>query len=667
LLLRRSALSGDPAYAGRFSSAAVRRHPCTPSDDSEERAEGAGMTGQRITAIGRTGRRTRGPLGFSLVELLVTIFVFGLAMAALFPVFVLATKTNSGDAARNIALNIAQDRIEKIRQLDYDDITVPNLEDSSFFGGQFGKTYDYRRNGSSKIYYIEYQVKDVEAGATGSSTIYKQVKVRVTWQGNPAPVKPVELKTVIYRQYSGPQIRTVGLDPATVAADARLLAPPFPPDVRGQFENERWIDSDGAAANRETVNVYLNANDVPSMTGVDDDGNVIKGWVSLTITAPGGIPVVSEQKLTEPVSTSTGTFYTYPWDWRAANAPDAMCTITATAYSYKKAKGNTVQVRVRLETGAPATPTGLYVAGSQAADGGGQAVLTWDDSADLDIMYYKVVRFDDSENVGGLEVAGDIGDESTWLKENAFTDQGIASGDTSVYYEVYAVDEAYNVSLAATCPVDWTSSGPAPLPPTDLTATVDGGLVNLSWTQPSDASIISGYQVYKYVDGVPTVVKTVSSLNCSWDQGFSSTGLYQVRSVNMQGTNFSVWATVLPGAGQGTQLVDGAPWLAVSTGIQPLYTISVQSNVNLKTNEQLTARLYAGRGGSGAGLTRLAEWVGLVQGVPSSASVLNQPSGWYSIEWQVINTKSGKVVQAWIFKDYSVPLQSGSNQTLQFP
>ena len=234
--------------------------------------------------------------------------------------------------------------------------------------------------------------------------------------------------------------------------------------------------------NREWVNVYLNANDVPSMTGVDDDGNVIKGWVSLTITAPGGIPVVSEQKLTEPVSTSTGTFYPYPWDWRAEDAPDAMYTLTATAYSYKKAKGNTVQVRVRLETGAPATPTGLYVAGSQAGDGGGQAVLTWDDSADLDIMYYKVVRFDDSENVGGLEVAGDIGDESTWLKENAFTDQGIASGDTSVYYEVYAVDEAYNVSLAATCPVDWASSGPPPLPPTALTATVDGSLVNLSWS-----------------------------------------------------------------------------------------------------------------------------------------------------------------------------------------
>ena len=137
--------------------------------------------------------------------------------------------------------------------------------------------------------------------------------------------------------------------------------------------------------------------------------------------------------------------------------------------------------------------------------------------------------------------------------------------------------------------------------------------------------------------------------------------------MNLQGANFSVWATVLPGAGQGTQLVDGTPWLAVSTGIQPLYTIAVQSNVNLKSNEQLTARLYAGRGGVGSGLTRLAEWVGLVQGVPSSVRVLNQPSGWYSIEWQVINTKNGKIVQAWIFKDYSVPLQSGSNQTLQFP
>ena len=171
------------------------------------------------------------------------------------------------------------------------------------------------------------------------------------------------------------------------------------------------------------MSVYLNTNDVLSMTGVDAKGKAITGWVSLTITAPGGTPVVPEQTLTEPLSTSDRTCYSYPWP--LTDAPDAMYTITATAYSCKKAKGNTVQVRVRLETGAPTTPTGLYAAGSQAIDGGGQAVLTWDESADLDIMCYEVVRFaSDTDDVGTV-VAGGIGAESTWLKENTFTDEGM--------------------------------------------------------------------------------------------------------------------------------------------------------------------------------------------------------------------------------------------------
>ena len=51
--------------------------------------------------------------GFSFVELLVTIIIAAIAFAAMVPVFVGASQKASGDKARNIALNVAQDRLEK--------------------------------------------------------------------------------------------------------------------------------------------------------------------------------------------------------------------------------------------------------------------------------------------------------------------------------------------------------------------------------------------------------------------------------------------------------------------------------------------------------------------------------------------------------------------------
>ena len=62
--------------------------------------------------------------GFTFVELLVTIIIAGIAFAAIVPLFVQAQEKNSADNARNVSLQIAQDKIEKIRQLDYDQIDV---------------------------------------------------------------------------------------------------------------------------------------------------------------------------------------------------------------------------------------------------------------------------------------------------------------------------------------------------------------------------------------------------------------------------------------------------------------------------------------------------------------------------------------------------------------
>ena len=86
-------------------------------------------------------RNRRVTSGFSMIELLVTVLLAGIIFAAMVPVFASALKKTSQDNFRVTATNIAQDRIEKIRTLDFIDITTDNLNDSSFADNEFGTTF----------------------------------------------------------------------------------------------------------------------------------------------------------------------------------------------------------------------------------------------------------------------------------------------------------------------------------------------------------------------------------------------------------------------------------------------------------------------------------------------------------------------------------------------
>ncbi len=159
----------------------------------------------------RVQRRSDG--GFSFVELLVTIVIAGIAFAALVPLFIDVQKQDSGDNARNVALQVAQDKIEKIRQLDYDQITAANLSSASYAGGQFGSYWDSVRNSNTKRYAIQYTVSPVPSRAAPGAEKYKKVEVQVTWVAPPSPVKAAVLQTLVYRQYAGPEIMSYTVGP----------------------------------------------------------------------------------------------------------------------------------------------------------------------------------------------------------------------------------------------------------------------------------------------------------------------------------------------------------------------------------------------------------------------------------------------------------------------
>ena len=144
----------------------------------------------------------RGAAGFSMVELLVTIIIAGIAFAAMVPLFVTAQQAQGTDRSRNVAINIAQEKIEMVRYLPWNLLlptATPPTPPAVSVGVQLGTTAV--RGG--KTYTIAYDV--IDSTGTTSFTAYREVMVRVTWQ-NMGSAKAVEAKTIVYKQFAGPQI-----------------------------------------------------------------------------------------------------------------------------------------------------------------------------------------------------------------------------------------------------------------------------------------------------------------------------------------------------------------------------------------------------------------------------------------------------------------------------
>jgi prepilin-type N-terminal cleavage/methylation domain-containing protein len=230
--------------------------------------------------------------GFSLVELLVTVVLAGIVFAAMVPVFASALKKTTGDNLRVTAVNIAQDRIEKIRQLPYPDIVavsaspaaMPNLYNTAFpttAPGIFKPTYT--PVGSSKTYYIDYSVAEFPT--------YKDITVRVRWQGS-APNYLTQMDTIV-------------MDPSAMSVQS--TSNPYPQPSNGYTLTVAFKDA------RQLVSPYLKV-------------TYVESGVTKTATPSPAAPFPL------PAKTSTVTYYGLPG---GANIPYTVkCTsqyISATA------------------------------------------------------------------------------------------------------------------------------------------------------------------------------------------------------------------------------------------------------------------------------------------------------------------------------------------------
>jgi prepilin-type N-terminal cleavage/methylation domain-containing protein len=538
--------------------------------------------------------------GFTFIELLVTIIIAGIAFAAMVPLFVQAQTVSSGDKMRAVALNIAQDRVEKLRQLDFELITQENLQSNDFYFGEFGSSWTEQTEGGSKVFNVDYAVSEKPVSSTDSRVAYKVVTVTVDWDGPPQPSKAVVLTTMIYRQYAGPQI----IDFAVLPTD---LGPIDPSDLGSETVVQH------SPVHMQAV---LNSADLDSMRPVTIGSMTRVGHVDFSVTSSTGTvyPKIS-------VDFSGGALF--PAEWTvpggSAGAGDGYYSFKAVAYTSMGSPGNSWQLIYRIETGPPAAVTNLT-----GTAGPGEAYLTWDASTTGDVDHYTVFR--DGVEVATIpHAAGSLG----------ITDTGLTGPvGTSYQYTVSAVDWMGNETPTTVTLVSVAADSVAPLPATDLQGQAIDQKARLTWVASPSAGVV-GYQVLQRI-GTDTNVFTTATATLDVAQGWDTTAYYQVLPFVGGGVLSMSYSSILGGQAFYT-MPDGVAWLQVDIGPEPLYTLVITNT----TNKTLTKLQLYYLGPTGTAPQQEITPSGSNVALDATHSWKDLSAGVYRWDWVTSNNKTG--------------------------
>ncbi len=245
--------------------------------------------------MNNAARVRRSPQGFSFVELLVTIVLAGIIFAAMVPVFAGALKKSAADGFRVTATNIAQDRIEQIRLLNYEVVTSSpdnlNHPPTSDFGdGRFGHTYALA--GSSRPYYIDYVV--------GEQTKHKKVTVQVKWSDSDY----VTTMNTIIVDPADEEIVTSSGNPAPTNTPLPSMGP-F--KITVSFKNWTYVYQSSSGKTPKGVTLKRTAPSAGQVQAIlyPSAGSPKVSWTGV----PGGTDIT----YTVTCATSNGTFTTPPF------------------------------------------------------------------------------------------------------------------------------------------------------------------------------------------------------------------------------------------------------------------------------------------------------------------------------------------------------------------
>ncbi len=470
----------------------------------------------RSLALGRRGER-----GLTLIELIIAGAIATLFFAAAVPMFGTALEASRSDQMRVVAETIAQQKIEQIRELQFDQLsklTDGSVNLTTWMGGAFNPTVSSYVGTQGKTYTVAYTVTFNPTNAAPTAAQNAQVTVTVSWvdvaygKGTHNTAQ-VTLETVISRQFSGPGVQNVTLSP---------------------LNGLNQLDSGPT-----TINVYI----TPQDAGTNNSG---VGSVTVTVAD------VNNSTFTPVALTATAVsngVFTTSWNQSGATANDTF-SFTAQATNASQTPGNPFVVNAKLVTGQNPNPVTNFV----IAPGNQCLLLTWDNSTATDFNHYELWRGPSSSSMTPLV---------TNLQASGYIDTGLTNG-TTYYYEVRVVDNDGN-------PSTWVTGSKAPAVqsdtvtpgmPANFTAVRSNANASLSWNVPSaGTSGIAGYLIYR--DAQPYA---------RYAPGGTAGSLVTYSDV----IGYSVAHTYSVVAFNGVGLVSAAtPTLTVNTATAPTETLTV--------------------------------------------------------------------------------------------
>jgi prepilin-type N-terminal cleavage/methylation domain-containing protein len=509
--------------------------------------------------------RARGS-GFTLIELMITVIIAGVVFAGMVPMFVNAEQASSGNQMRNIATNVAQGQVEKLRALPWDQlvaaytssgVTAPatasspsfttTLDSSSWAGSQFGDSYTAQSGNSSKVFTIAYTVQPGGGALTGATADTMNIGVTVTWTGKPTPIKPVTIMTIVSKQYAGPALTSAGF---TIS-----------PTPSGPNGNIITTATDNLVAT-------VNPSTFPSAQAQFTVVSLGTGSVTPAVASTGNL-------------TASVNF---------TGDPDGDYMITSQAWS--GAPGTSTpgapqqrQFVLNLSNAPPQVTNLGYTPGS------GRVVLSWSPSIASDFSHYEIDR---GTTPGGETVL------VSSITATGYTDTGLTN-DQDYYYIVCAIDTAGNKSVAS-AELDAVPT----VVPYDTRPTTPGGFAGvanqnqavLSWTASSDPNQnmgLAGYYIYR--DGAAVPYAQTSALSFSDTVGWVATHAYVVRAYDTAGrlsrrsATVTVTTAVRPGPYTMTITRNQQTAVTVVTGNDSMYPYS-SGNQSGSTSITLSGLYY---------------------------------------------------------------------------
>ena len=453
--------------------------------------------------------RSSAEAGFGLIELMVATLLLLIVMAGFLPLFLQGLSQSSAARFKSVATNIAREKVEQIRQLDYREITTDPLNPRNL-GALFGDSVVVPER--NMTYLISYEVADEAM----PDQAVKSVQVTVTWNAPPIP-SPAVVKTMVAQQYLGPRGSWLEVD--NTSADN--LAPggtPFPllaTDGRITTVKYHIAQSDWFMA-YNTLSLPLPSPNNISLTSVlrDDAGGKV-GAIEVDKTGlhatAGGSPAAVDD-----------IWFQYSLD--ARTIPDGYWDLMVTMLNAFKEPGNTWTLRVRVEKGPPDPPTDF----TATATSDTTVSLVWLPGTERDRARYVLERMevDGAGNPLGAWTAVTVDPAHPSVPANAlspntatFTDKGALdplgdplydtppcgrpSPEAPRYYQyrVYGVDTGERAA-----PESAAVSNIVALPATNPTAQVEVPAVTNQLLDPAKASLTAaglGWSVTEEVVATP--------------------------------------------------------------------------------------------------------------------------------------------------------------------